>query len=196
MAGAPFTPAVEVAALDAFRNPASSFTGNVTVAFAVNPAGGTLSGTATVAAVGGVATFPDLNVERTGTAYRLQATSSGLSPDTSDAFTIIAGPATRLVFTVQPSTTNANQAINPDVRVAALDALGNVVRAFTGQITVAITAGTGTGGAVVFGTTTVTAVNGVARFDNLMINLAGSGDTLSATATGLTGVSSTAFNIN
>jgi hypothetical protein len=196
VAGQPFTPDLKVDVLDAFRNPVTNFTGDVSIAFAINPAGGTLSGATTVAAVAGVATFPNVSVERSGTAYRLQATSSGLSPDTSDAFTILAGPATHLVFTVQPSTATANVSINPRVRVAAHDALGNVVRTFTGQITVAITAGTGTGGAVLFGQTTVTAVNGVAIFDPLMINLAGSGYRLSATATGLTGVTSTTFNIN
>jgi hypothetical protein len=196
VAGQPFTPDLKVDVLDAFRNPVTNFTGDVSIAFAINPAGGTLSGATTVAAVAGVATFPNVSVERSGTAYRLQATSSGLSPDTSDAFTILAGPATHLVFTVQPSTATANVSINPRVRVAAHDALGNVVRTFTGQITVAITAGTGTGGAVLFGQTTVTAVNGVAIFDPLMINVAGSGYRLSATATGLTGVTSTTFNIN
>ncbi|HKA60756.1 MAG TPA: hypothetical protein VKD28_19230, partial [Gemmatimonadales bacterium] len=196
VAGSPFTPSVKVAALDAFRNPVSNFTGNVTLGLAVNPAGGTLSGAATVAAVAGVATFPDVSVERTGTAYRLEATSSGLSPDTSDAFTIVAGPATRLVFTVQPGTTTANVAMSPRVRVAAVDALGNVVRGFTGQVTIAITVGTGTSGAFLSGTPTVAAVNGVAIFDMLIINLPGSGYTFSATATGLTGATSTTFTIN
>src|SRR5207244_1594766 len=45
------------------------------------------------------------------------------------------------------------------------------------------------------GTPTVAAVNGVATFANLSINNPGTGYTLTASATGLTGATSSAFNI-
>jgi len=67
---------------------------------------------------------------------------------------------------------------------------------FTGAVTVALTAGTGTAGATLSGTTTVAAVDGVAIFSTLNIDRVGSGYTLSAVATGLTGATSTAFDIN
>ena len=63
-------------------------------------------------------------------------------------------------------------------------------------MTLAITAGSGTSGATLLGTTTVTAVNGVAIFSTLGIDRAGSGYTLSATAAGVTGATSTPFDIN
>src|SRR5438046_7394246 len=57
LAGHQFSQAVKVRADDAHGNKVASFRGNVTVALANNPAGATLSGTTTVAAVDGVATF-------------------------------------------------------------------------------------------------------------------------------------------
>src|SRR5439155_22966734 len=56
-AGAAITPAVQVAAQDAFGATVTSFRGSVSVALASNPGGDTLSGTKTVAALNGVATF-------------------------------------------------------------------------------------------------------------------------------------------
>ena len=87
------------------------------MAIAVNAGGGTLSGTKTVAAVAGVATFSTLSIDSTGTGYRLAATSGSLKADTSSAFSITAGPATKLVFTVQPSQTGAGAVITPAVKV-------------------------------------------------------------------------------
>jgi len=195
-AGATIGPTVQVIVRDSLRNPVESFSGTVTVAVATNPGGGTLSGTTTVTAVAGVATFNDLSIDRTGVGYDLQATASGLASATSTAFAIIAGPADRLLFTVQPSTTTAAGTVRPSVRVTALDALGNRATQFTGAVTVALTAGTGTAGATLSGTTTVAAVDGVAIFSTLSIDRVGSGYTLSAAAAGLTGATSTAFEIN
>src|SRR5436190_1510364 len=56
-AGAAITPAVEVTAQDGNGNTATGFTGNITLAISTNPSTGTLSGTKTVAAVAGVASF-------------------------------------------------------------------------------------------------------------------------------------------
>src|SRR5256886_3475189 len=61
-AGAAITPAVEVTAQDGNGNTATGFTGNITVAIGTNPSTGTLSGTKTVAAVAGVATFSGLSI--------------------------------------------------------------------------------------------------------------------------------------
>src|SRR5437899_505607 len=195
-AGATIGPAVQVIVRDALRNPVESFSGSVTLAIGTNPGGGTLSGTPTVTAVAGVATFNDLSIDRTGVGYDLQATASGLAAATSTAFAIIAGPADRLLFTVQPSTTTAAGTVRPSVRVTALDGFGNRATQFTGAVTVALTAGTGTAGATLSGTTTVAAVDGVAIFSTLSIDRVGSGYTLSAAAAGLTGATSTAFEIN
>jgi len=80
--------------------------------------------------------------------------------------------------------------------VTALDALGNRAAHFTGAVTVALTAGTGTAGATLSGATTVAAVDGVAIFSTLSVDRVGNGYTLAAAAAGLTGATSTAFEIN
>src|SRR5256885_236178 len=156
------TPAVKVRALDALGNLATSFAGNVSVALGSNPGGATLGGTTPVSAAGGVATVFDFSLNKTGPGYTLPASSTGFTPVTSTAFDIIPGTATQLAFTVQPSTTVAGAAISPAVQVTALDPAGNLVPSFTGSITVAL--GNNPGGSTLGGTTTVAAVNGVARF--------------------------------
>src|SRR5207249_4192715 len=70
-AGAAIAPAVRVTAQDVQGNTATQFTGSVTVALGANPGSGALSGTATVAAVAGVATFSDLSVNKSATGYTL-----------------------------------------------------------------------------------------------------------------------------
>src|SRR5206468_4118537 len=92
-AGAPITPAVTVTALDASGNTVPSFTGAVSIAIDNNPVGGTLTGNAPVNAVNGVATFPNLKIDKVGTGYTLTATSGTLTQATSNAFNITAGPA-------------------------------------------------------------------------------------------------------
>src|SRR5205823_3441946 len=183
------TPAVEVTAQDAGGNTASGFTGNITVAIGTNPSTGTLSGTKTVAAVAGVATFSGLSIDKAGTGYTLTAT--GVGSTTSTAFNITAGTATELVVKVQPSTTTAATAITPAVEVTAQDGNGNTATGFTGSITVAIGTNPSTG--TLSGTKTVAAVAGVATFSGLSIDKAGTGYTLTATGAGST--TSTAFNI-
>src|SRR5438045_2029526 len=118
VAGAAISPAVQVTALDPAGNPVPSFTGSVTVALGTNPGGSTLSGTTTVAAVNGVASFGDLSANKTGTSYALSATATatGLNPATSSGFNITPGAAIQLVFGTQPSTTVAARQISPAVK--------------------------------------------------------------------------------
>src|SRR5205814_765138 len=193
VAGAAISPAVQVTAFDAAGNAVPGFTGTVTVALGSNPGGSTLSGTTTVAAVNGVASFSPLTLDKTDTSYALIATAAGLIGTTSSGFNITPGAATQLVFGTQPSTTVADHQISPAVKVRALDVLGNLVPGFTGSVTVAL--GTNPGGATLSGTTPVAAVSGVATFFDLSLNKTGTGYALTATASGLAPVTSTRFDI-
>src|SRR5882762_2125041 len=192
VAGTALSPAVKVSAQDDLGNTIPSFTGSVTIALAGNAAGGALSGTKTVTAVSGVATFPDLSVDKVGTGYTLAATASGFTA-TSGAFAIAPAAATQLAFTVPPSDAPAGVAITPAVQVTARDAFGNTATGFTGNVTVAI--GTNPGGGTLGGTATRAAVAGVATFSGLTIDKAGAGYTLTAAAgAGITGTSGP-FNV-
>ena len=77
-----------VAATDNLGNTDTSFSGSIAVAIAANPAGGALSGTTSVPAIGGVSTFSNLRIDQAGTGYTLTASTSGLTSGTSASFDI------------------------------------------------------------------------------------------------------------
>jgi uncharacterized repeat protein (TIGR03806 family) len=89
--------AVQVAVQDAGGATVSGSSAPVTMAIGANPAGGTLSGTLTVNAVDGIATFADLSIDHPGTGYTLAASATGLSGATSSAFDILAMVATPVI---------------------------------------------------------------------------------------------------
>ncbi|MBI4422072.1 MAG: hypothetical protein HY560_14705, partial [Gemmatimonadetes bacterium] len=186
-------PAETVAVLDLYGNPVANATTVVIVELATNPTGAQLGGTTTVGAVDGLAVFTDLSIDKTGSGYSLAADASGLSRAVSDTFSVVSSGATKLAFTVPPGNTQAGALITPAVQVAVQDAAGNTVTTATNAVTVAI--GTNPAGGVLAGTTTVNAVNGVATFSNLSIGQVGAGYTLSASASGIAGAASTAFDV-
>src|SRR2546429_2685566 len=111
----------------------------------------------------------------------------------SSAFAVTAGTATELVFGTEPGTTVANHQISPAVKVRALDAFGNIAAGFAGAVSVAL--GSNAGGSTLSGTTAVAAVSGVATFFDLSVDKAGTGYTLTASASGVPSVTSTAFDV-
>ena len=193
-AGGIITPAVRVQVQDLFGNPVVS-SAPITLAIGTNPSGGVLSGTVTVDAVNGVATFSNLSIDQVGNGYTLTAASPDLAGATSIPFNIVAlAQATKLGFITQPTSTTAGGIITPAVRVAVQDPFGNIVFNSTAPITLAI--GTGRSGGVLSGTLTVNAVNGVATFSNLSIDKVGKGYTLTAASPGLGGATSSPFNVD
>ncbi len=194
VAGSVMAPAIVVRALDPLGNTATGFTGNVTLALGANPGGATLSGTTSVNAVAGVATFANVSLDKVAAGYTLAAAASGLTGATSAAFAVAPAAANALVFTVQPLTTTAGATLAPALVVTAMDAFGNTATTFAGNVTVAI--GSNPGGATLSGTATVAAVAGVATFNNLTITARGAGYTITASAAGVTGATSLAFDIS
>jgi len=193
-AGQALTPAVQAGVRDARGNRVSGASDAVTVSLGVNPGGGTLSGTKTVNAVDGVATFGDLSIERAGTAYSLVASSGALTAASSAGFSIGPGAPAQLGFTSQPANAQAGTAISPAVVVAVQDAFANTVTSASDAVTIAI--GANPGGASLFGTTNVVAEAGVARFNDLSIRKATSGYTLVASSGSLGGATSLAFTVS
>jgi alpha-tubulin suppressor-like RCC1 family protein len=189
--GAPFS--VSVTIQDQLGNRVTNATCSITVAIGTNPGPGALFGITSVSTVNGIATFSNLSINTEGVGYTLSATSPGLTSATSSPFTVQVGPASKLVFTVQPAPAPPGATITPAVAVTIQDVGGNRVTTATNSITVAI--GTNLASGTLSGTTTVPAVNGVATFSNLSINIEGAGYTLTATAANLSGGTSAPFRI-
>ena len=191
-AGANVSPAVEVEVRDASGNRVTTARNAVTIAIGNNAGGGTLSGTAIVNAVNGIASFSGLSINKVGTGYTVTASSGTLTGATSAAFDIAAGPPAQLAFTVQPVNTKVGAAIAPAIQVAIQDRLGNPTGA-TDAVTVAL--GTNPSGGVLSGTTTQSAASGTATFGNLSVSETGAGYTLVTTSGTLTAVVSQQFNV-
>ena len=73
---------------DAYGNVVTTASGTVSVAFANNPTGATLGGTMTVTTSGGVASFTNLTINKTGSGYTLRVSSSGLASATSNPINV------------------------------------------------------------------------------------------------------------
>ena len=177
---------------------ATGFNGPVSIDLNLNPGGSTLSGTLTVNAVNGVATFGNLSLNNPASGYRLRATSPGLLPAFTTEFDVTgAGPATQLAFLQEPSTVAVNAVMTPAVTVRALDVLGNLATSYTGAVTIAIASNPGS--ATLGGTLTVNAVAGVATFADLQLDrpnaVPGPSYALAATALGLGSVGSAGFTV-
>ena len=148
--------------------------------------GGTLSGTTTVNAVGGIATFTNLVVKGVGS-YTLTFTSGSLSAATSGAIAIAPLPATQIGVATQPGGAQTGSALSPQPVVQVRNAEGGTVAGATTAITVTLT-----GDGTLAGTTTVNAVDGVAKFADLVVNGVGS-YTLTFTGGGLASATSASF---
>jgi hypothetical protein len=83
----PTGPAVQVEVVDGAGNRVTTSTATISIALGATLDSGTLHGTLTASASAGVATFSSLSIDGPGT-YSLQASSSGLTPATSDTFEI------------------------------------------------------------------------------------------------------------
>ena len=197
VAGSAVTPAVTVAVEDANGNVETGDTGTtIGLSIGTNPGGGTLTGGTAVADVAGVATFSGLSINKAGTGYTLNASSTPIyTPATSSAFNITPGVPSQLAFVQGPSNASAGSAIGPTVTVAVEDANGNVE---TGDHTTTVSLGIGTNpsGATLTGGTAVPVASGIATFAGLSIDKVGTGYTLTASSSPIySPATSSAFNI-
>src|SRR5205807_5356967 len=79
---------VQVAIENANVNVVATDASNVTLSIGTNSGGGTLSGTVTVAAVNGIATFRNLSINKAGTGYTLVASNGSPTGATSSPFNV------------------------------------------------------------------------------------------------------------
>ena len=156
--------------LDQYGNLETGYTQNVSVALDLNgaPANSDLSGTTTVAASGGVATFSNIIINTIGDPFTLIATSSALTSVSSSAIDVV---APQLVVTAQPTTAVTAGAGFP-LTVSVETYLGAVDTAYNGTVTLSINSGPA--GSTIGGTTSAAVSSGVATFDNVILDTAGS----------------------
>ncbi len=167
------------------------FNGNVTVAIAGTPGTDTLGGTTTVAASAGIANFSGLTLSQVG-ATTLQISTAGLTPITTNSINVVAAAPAKLVLMSEPPASNV--AGTPfSFTVDAEDQYGNLATSFNGSLSAALAANAGNV-ALASGSST-TALNGVAQLSNVTVDTTGSGYTIVVTSTGLTGATTTAFNV-
>ena len=178
-AGVAISPAVTVLVEDAVGNLITTNNSTVTLTLSRGTfAGGAI--TATVMAVNGVATFPGLIINTSGN-YTLSATDGTLTGSgPSSSFTISAAMATKVVFGQQPTNAAPRAAISPPVTVQVEDMFGNVVTGDSSTVTLTLNIGTLWKRGLEHHCATATAVNGVATFSDLKIDVFGI-YTLSAT---------------
>ncbi|QSX41005.1 Ig-like domain-containing protein [Shewanella cyperi] len=213
VSGAALTTQPVVAATDAFGNTDVDYTSNITL---TEGSAGSLSGTTTLAATAGVATFT--NVVYTATAdqeaFTLTAASGALTDGTSNAVNSDV-VATQLIFTTQPAPTTLVSGASTNFStvpvVKAVDGTSTVDTGYATAIVLSVTdpndgivdgtvdAFTGTGDEDILGSTvTISPTSGASTYTGLAIQYTAGGvsDTIAlrATSGGLTAVNSSSIN--
>jgi hypothetical protein len=141
------------------------------------------------------------NTSSTWNAYGKQSndfsgTGNDFSPSPStDVTKVKVGCPDHVAFTGQPTTTLAGQIIDagPGVVASIEDSANQVVTISSAAVGVAI--GTNPAGGTLYGTSPANASNGLATFSDLIIDTSGTGYTLTASSSGLTSGTSSAFDV-
>ena len=192
-AGIAINPAVTVQILDASNNLVNSISA-VTVAIGNNPASGILSGTRTVAAVGGTATFNNLSIDKVGAGYTLAASGTNLAGAVSSPFNITAGAASSIVATAgsgQSATINSTFA--NALQATVTDASGTPVSGVTVNFAAPASGASGTFANNTTSTPATTNASGVATASTFTAN--GTAGLYNVIASINAGSPSTAFSL-
>lgn len=182
---------VTVSAQVADANGTAVAGGGRVVTWSVTGAGGSFaSPTSTTNAAGVASVAFTLNTTFTAGTATLKATEGSITGQTTIAVTT--GPAASLAFATQPA--NGGWRVQLDtVRVALRDQYGNTVT--SSSASVALSLAGNPSGATLSGGGPVNAVDGIAKFANLVVDEAGSGFTLQAQSGALPVTTSAAFDV-
>ncbi len=172
----------------------TSSNASITLAVGTNPGGTLACNTNPLTATGGVASFGGCEITGKLGSYTLTAAATGLTGTTSNAFSITIGAASQLAFTTQPGGGVDGTAWTNQPVVTVQDPGGNTVSS-NASITLAIATQPGSGASLACTTNPLGATGGTASFAGCRITGETGSYTLSASATGLTAVTSTPFNI-
>ena len=110
---------------DAYGNVVTSAGNTVKVALANNPAGAKLGGTLSVKASQGVAKFSGLTLNKVGTGYTLQLSSSGLAGAVTNAITVT--KTASIIASAQSAATGSLDSLLVPLALESLDMPGSLV---------------------------------------------------------------------
>ena len=168
-AGQAFTTQPVVAEVDQFGNIETGDSATM-IAASLASGNGPLLGTATETLSGGVATFAGLADNKAGV-ISLNFAGGGFTAGPSDNIFISPGPAAALVIQTPPyAQVTAGNALTDPVVIDEVDQYGNIE---TGDNSTVVTTALATGSGTLKGTTTATVSGGVASFDDLEDDTAG-----------------------
>jgi len=185
VSGVAFTTQPAVAFQDA--NSFAVSTGSSITASLTSGSGGSLIGTVTVNAINGVVTFSGLGVTGPSGSYTITFTAAGLTVATQ-TITLGAGAASKVSITRASVGTANGIAFTTQPQISIQDASSNTVVSDSSSI---VTATVSSGGTLT-GSTTATAVAGVATFTTLTLQgEIGTTFTITYTVSGLTVATST-----
>lgn len=175
---------------DQYGNLETGFDSDITLSLTGNSRCETLLGTTKVRAVGGVATFTNLSVDIAG-AYRLKASDGPCVAGVSNQFTVSPGPATQMRFLSLPNSLRKGKPFS--IEIELLDQYGNVATGNSSKVTLSL--GSHPKNANLGGVLSATAIDGIATFTDLTINLSGAYTLIATDKTGLASIASPTFNL-
>lgn len=201
LAGDVISPSLTVELRDIDNNLVTTATNEVTLSLETDPSSNTasVSGTLVKNAVNGVVVFDDISIDKAFDGYVFRVDSTALTGAIATSIDISANVASQLNYVVQPpSALNEELVISPSIQVEIVDSFGNRT-ADTSEITLSIN-NDPSGQGVLYGTLVKNAVNGLVIFEDIIIDIEGSGATVSgfnlnATSTGLTNAVSSSFDV-
>jgi hypothetical protein len=123
-------------------------------------------------------------------------TGSSITNSSSTAAAAKIGAPAKLAFVTQPGGAAAGSLLSSQPVLAIQDAKGNTVTGSILPVKLSVTGGGDNNSVALFGPTTMNAVNGVAKFNNLMIDRVGSGFVMTASCGNLTSAISNPFAIS
>ena len=156
-------------------------TSSVNVVASIASGTGTLTGTTTVAAVDGIATFTNLVITGTAGSFTLTFTPTSLTPATSNSFTLSARATLIAINAGNSQSANARAAVSTLPSVIVTDADNNPVSG------VSVTFAVASGGGSITGATRTTNASGVATVGSWTLGASAGANTLTATSTGIPG---------
>jgi hypothetical protein len=162
--GIAFTTQPAIFIKDAFGNTVSNSGVSVNMAVSGGDNKATTVGTVSKNASGGTATFSGVGISGTaGTSYTLTFTSNGLTA-TTQSITPTFGNASKATLSTNADGSTSGSAFTTQPIVKILDAFGNTITTSNATVSMSVSIGAST-----VGTTSVSAVSGVATFTNVGI---------------------------